>query len=381
MCYIQYIYRYNSIYSIPEYLYLYYIYSRVIRVVLRYLNLLYMLCVVYPIPACRKSDRSDRSQTTGGAAERFMSAPAATAASDFCEKTDADVGAGPTPPSDAPPPLASASRASKTAAAAAAVADTAKTMTTPSGDAPTCPICLAFLCEPLRTSCGHLFCRACLLQTTQLSPDGRACPLCRTPLEMENPKTHSVDRTVEAAVRAAVLSSEYELRLSQNRRVIRELEERARTTLPVFYMAPGCAVGQEIALHLFEPRYRILIRAMEGNRMFVYAAKTPRRGHRAVLVHVTAAAFRLNGRANIVGMGVEEFQMEDVWVEEGTMGLYYTRFVARRGGVDPAAYQHTGNTTLDVRGRGGGSGARQGFAETWSSSSRQRQRSTSCAVS
>lgn len=126
---------------------------------------------------------------------------------------------------------------------------------------------------------NHLLqnCRACLLQTTQLSPDGRACPLCRAPIQMEDPKTHPIDRTVENIIRENVLSSEYELRLSSARTVIKQLEERARTTLPIFYMAPGCSVGQLIALHLFEPRYRILIRrAMEGNKMFVYCSKTPK---------------------------------------------------------------------------------------------------------
>ena len=213
--------------------------------------------------------------------------------------------------------------------------ETTNNSTTPA-TIPTCPICISFLCEPLRTSCNHLFCRACLLQTTQLSPDGRACPLCRAPIQMEDPKTHPIDRTVENIIRENVLSSEYELRLSSARTVIKQLEERARTTLPIFYMAPGCSVGQLIALHLFEPRYRILIRrAMEGNKMFVYCSKTPKRGIRAVLVQVTIASFMLGGRANVQGVGVEEFVMGDVWVEDGTAGLYYTRFEAKPGGIRP----------------------------------------------
>ena len=138
-------------------------------------------------------------------------------------------------------------------------------------------------------------------------------------------------------MRSLVASSEYELRLSQGAKIIRDLKERARTTLPIFYMSPGCRVGQPVALHLFEPRYRILIRrAMEGNNMFVYAARTPKRGHRACLVKVTSALFHRDGRANIVGFGVEDFLMEDVWIEEGTAGLYYTRFVARQGGFNPS---------------------------------------------
>ena len=43
----------------------------------------------------------------------------------------------------------------------------------------TCPICLDVLFEPLTLRCGHSFCRACLLGSTKLAPDGRCCPQCR----------------------------------------------------------------------------------------------------------------------------------------------------------------------------------------------------------
>merc|ERR1719265_776309 len=46
-------------------------------------------------------------------------------------------------------------------------------------DPPQCPVCISFLCDPLTASCGHLFCRICLIKSTRLSPTGRLCPLCR----------------------------------------------------------------------------------------------------------------------------------------------------------------------------------------------------------
>lgn len=40
-----------------------------------------------------------------------------------------------------------------------------------------CPICQQILQNPLQTSCGHLFCKHCLLEALQRRP--RDCPLCR----------------------------------------------------------------------------------------------------------------------------------------------------------------------------------------------------------
>ena len=36
---------------------------------------------------------------------------------------------------------------------------------------------------------------------------------------------------------------------------------RARpSSHPIFYMEPGAAVGERVALHFFEPRYKLLVR-------------------------------------------------------------------------------------------------------------------------
>lgn len=42
-----------------------------------------------------------------------------------------------------------------------------------------CTICLRMLFQPVTTSCGHSFCKNCLLQSMTLC---KLCPLCRTPL-------------------------------------------------------------------------------------------------------------------------------------------------------------------------------------------------------
>mmetsp|Transcript_100493 Transcript_100493/g.260011 ORF Transcript_100493/g.260011 Transcript_100493/m.260011 type:complete len:259 (-) Transcript_100493:188-964(-) len=192
--------------------------------------------------------------------------------------------------------------------------------------APECPICMGFLCEPLTVACGHAFCRVCLLESTRLSPSGRLCPLCRAAVDIKNPMTHGVDTELENQVLKLIPKDEYDARQRCGRERLDELQKLADTQLPIFFMYPGSAVGAPVALHFFEPRYKILIRrAWEGSRLFVFCARKPRRGEQGIVVRVSQAQFLPDGRANIVGRGVEAITLGDVWVEDGTGGLFYTR--------------------------------------------------------
>jgi hypothetical protein len=189
-----------------------------------------------------------------------------------------------------------------------------------------CPICLGFLADPLELGCQHALCRLCLLKSTRLSPDGRSCPLCRSPIEIASIADHPSAAHITASVRAAVGDATYEARLHEHALEIQALRERADTELPIFAMYPGSRPGSRVALHLFEPRYKILIRrAWEGNRSFIYCGELPRPGGTGVLVRVDDAVFLPDGRANILGRGVQTVTLDAVWVEEGTGGLYHAK--------------------------------------------------------
>lgn len=127
-------------------------------------------------------------------------------------------------------------------------------------------------------------------------------------------------------VRAAVGDAAYDERLAQHALDLAELNRVEQTTLPIFYMYPGCGVGEVVRLHLFEPRYKILIRrAWEGNRRFVYCAGRPHAGTPGVLVRVERAVFLSDGRANIEGRGIEAIELGETWVEDATGGLVFTK--------------------------------------------------------
>mmetsp|Transcript_149921 Transcript_149921/g.481707 ORF Transcript_149921/g.481707 Transcript_149921/m.481707 type:complete len:292 (+) Transcript_149921:75-950(+) len=202
-----------------------------------------------------------------------------------------------------------------------------------SGAAPECPICLVFLCEPLTIGCRHSFCRVCLLESTRLSPAGRACPLCRAAVDIRNPADHPVDQELEDSVLAVTSREEYETRRLCCKLRLAELQRRADEHLPIFFMYPGSPVGAPVALHFFEPRYKILIRrAWEGRRQFVFCSQRPQPGTKGVVVQVSQAQFLPDGRANVVGRAVRSVVLKDVWVEDDTGGLFYTSIVPESAG-------------------------------------------------
>ena len=207
-----------------------------------------------------------------------------------------------------------------------------------------CSVCLQPLIDPLALSCGHHFCRLCLIKTTRLAPDGRSCPLCRTTIGIRSLQDHPPAAAQVEAVRAMMGADAYDECLARRQLEVSELMKLADLQLPIFFMYPGTHVGGNVALHLFEPRYKILIRrTWEGNKLFVYCGCRPQPGAPGVIVRIDHAAFLPDGRANIRGQGVEEITLGEMWVEDGTGSLYHT--------TAHSLAAHTGASTSGSRAR------------------------------
>ena len=115
-----------------------------------------------------------------------------------------------------------------------------------------CSICLDFFFEPLTLKCRHSFCRACLLQSTKLAPDGRSCPQCRELIAITDPLTHPADAVIAAKVAEAVPATMIEQRSLQARESLEALARSSASALPVFVMRPGQSEmrpGARISLH------------------------------------------------------------------------------------------------------------------------------------
>jgi len=255
---------------------------------------------------------------------------------------------------------------------------------------PECPICYSFFADPVALeACGHSFCRLCIARSVCLAPNGSKCPLCRARVtdtdtdlfishgdDNDDDEAEAEDHTdkkggegrhdagkkktkksglaaIIATTKNRVGSEAYIQRCARDaeqladlayahfrplnlRSVPSQLQGRnqglrggsGNVGLPVFAMAPGTRVGQEVQLHFFEARYRLLMRrAWDGNRLFVFApTSAPVPGSRATIVQVVSAVFGPGGAwVDMAGRAVAEVVLEDIWVEPGTGGLACAR--------------------------------------------------------
>lgn len=125
-----------------------------------------------------------------------------------------------------------------------------------------CSLCFRLFCDPVTTVCGHTFCKTCLLRSQDY---GNRCPACRTVLFITQSKL-CVNVTLKAIIEKH-FPEEYAKRVKEEtaKRVEGDL---GKAMIPLFVM-DVVLPHQKMALNIFEPRYRLLIRrAMSGSRSF-----------------------------------------------------------------------------------------------------------------
>ncbi|XP_071614492.1 LON peptidase N-terminal domain and RING finger protein 1-like [Heliangelus exortis] len=128
-----------------------------------------------------------------------------------------------------------------------------------------CSLCIRMFFEPVTTPCGHTFCKECLERCLDHRP---SCPLCKQSLR-EYLKAGSYSPTV---LLQDIMLAIFPAQLAERRELHQdEMAELSNLTknIPIFVCTmsfPGIACP----LHVFEPRYRLMIRRCQetGTRRF-----------------------------------------------------------------------------------------------------------------
>jgi Lon protease-like protein len=126
-----------------------------------------------------------------------------------------------------------------------------------------CHVCYNMMYDPVTTPCGHTFCRKCLARVLDHS---RYCPMCRRtlpiPPSLEQQPSNARLVSLLQGLCPDLVISRAEAVAAEEQVEMGELDTRLFVCTLAFPSMPTF-------LHIFEPRYRLMIRrSMESNRQF-----------------------------------------------------------------------------------------------------------------
>lgn len=177
-----------------------------------------------------------------------------------------------------------------------------------------CQVCYALFHDPLTTGCGHTFCRPCLYRTVDHS---RHCPICRQNLTI-SPILNS-DSCPSNALLTEILDTFWAKEVGSRRETaLAEEASRHKEFNMSLFMCTLSFPHMPTFLHIFEPRYKLMIRrAMEGDRTFgmVLPNRWSRGGVDApfydlgTLLRITNVEFYPDGRCLLETVGLSRFRV------------------------------------------------------------------------
>lgn len=193
-----------------------------------------------------------------------------------------------------------------------------------------CQICFQLFHEPVTAPCGHSYCRNCLARSYDHSDK---CPLCRTDLP---PLSYFRWQRANHALTAVIEAALPEL-AAERAAAVKEEELALLEHVPIFVCTTAWP-GIKSYLHIFEPRYRLMIRrALETpDKSFGMVLPLPNAGPNAVnefgtMLRITSCQMLEDGRLILETIGTHRFRL----VERGIVDGYNVGKIERVDDVSP----------------------------------------------
>uniref|UniRef100_A0A7M4F633 LON peptidase N-terminal domain and ring finger 1 n=1 Tax=Crocodylus porosus TaxID=8502 RepID=A0A7M4F633_CROPO len=162
--------------------------------------------------------------------------------------------------------------------------------------------------EPVTTPCGHTFCKECLERCLDHRP---SCPLCKQSLS-EYLKVGKYNPTV---LLEEIISTTFPSQLAERKRMHQaEMAELSNLTknVPIFVCTMAFP-GVPCPLHIFEPRYRLMIRRCQetGTKMFGMCIHEPgkRFADYGCMLEIQRVEFLADGRSLVSTVGQRRFRV------------------------------------------------------------------------
>ena len=186
-----------------------------------------------------------------------------------------------------------------------------------------CQICYGLYLEPLTTACGHTFCRRCIARVLDHSD---LCPICRRQLAMRPAASLLPENERISHLLVALCPESVEQRAATAIEEDRPFNDGRNTPL---FVCLSSYPGMPTFLHIFEPRYRLMMRrAIENDRTFGMIA--PNRNGRwqgqlghtyfkqyGTLLRIESFQMLADGRSLIEAFGVSRFKILETEMLDG----------------------------------------------------------------
>eukprot|EP00026_Physarum_polycephalum_P007720 Phypoly_transcript_07785.p1 GENE.Phypoly_transcript_07785~~Phypoly_transcript_07785.p1 ORF type:complete len:432 (+),score=23.90 Phypoly_transcript_07785:112-1407(+) len=176
-----------------------------------------------------------------------------------------------------------------------------------------CVLCMKLLFAPVTTPCGHSFCRSCLVRALD---HNSCCPLCRTVLHIGS--QHPVNVTLQSIIERN-FPDEY---ASRRYEMVNESEQDL-DSMPLFLLGMVAFPNQPFPLHIFEPRYRLMLRrCLEGQRRFGIVCCThaqPNGVDIGCMMEIKNSQTLPDGRSYVETVGTKRFRILSRWIQDGYM--------------------------------------------------------------
>ena len=204
-----------------------------------------------------------------------------------------------------------------------------------------CLVCFALMLDPLTTPCGHTFCRKCVARILDHSP---VCPVCRRSLHIPPGAPPSYPSNKQLFRLLLTLCPEHitarAQQVEQEETAFRALDDGSTNPQIPLFVCTMAYPGMPTFLHVFEPRYRLMIRrAMEsGGRRFgmvLHNARGTPQGalgrapfmQYGTLLYIENIQLLPDGRSIIETRGLHRFRVLDHGVLDGYV-------IGRTGRID-----------------------------------------------
>ncbi|WWD17561.1 hypothetical protein CI109_102002 [Kwoniella shandongensis] len=196
-----------------------------------------------------------------------------------------------------------------------------------------CDVCALLLYEPVTTPCQHSFCSKCLSRSLDHSS---RCPVCRQDLpSFAFFQDHAVNKVL-----VTILKTAFPAEYAERQAAIERDERDARLDTPIFVCTLAFP-GMPTILHVFEPRYRLMIRRCIESTNPRFGMVLPARGTGAptlqgvmeygTMLEIQSVQMLPDGRSMVETVGIHRFKL----LEKGNLDGYTVGRIERIDDVSP----------------------------------------------